>query len=353
MKLHKYRSFRLGKGKASFLIERKSIMVFLALLIITFLLALLSAGLGDMKIGPINVIKAWFGSASDMENLVVNSFRLPRITIAILVGISLAVSGSILQGIVRNPLASPDIIGITGGAAVAVVSFLAIFSDQNNSLTISIHWLPLAAFIGAIFIAVLIYMLAWKNGASPIRLVLVGIGLSALTQALTTLFMLLGPIYRASQANIWLTGSIYGSNWQNVSVLLPWTIVLLVLTALVTRQLNIQGLGDSIATSVGNSVGKYRVILLLLSTGFAAGAVAFAGGISFVGLIAPHIARRLVGSSFGALLPVSALIGAILVVVADLIGRVLLGPSEVPAGVFTAAIGAPYFIYLLYKHRNL
>ncbi|MGO4887344.1 FecCD family ABC transporter permease [Anaerobacillus sp. MEB173] len=351
--MKKYISLRLWKEKVSFLIDRKSLLITFLLFGITFLLALLSAGLGDMNISPINVVKAWFGLASDMENLVVNSFRLPRIITAILVGIGLAISGAILQGIVRNPLASPDIIGITGGATVAVVAFLAIFSDQNNALTVSIKWLPLAAFMGATVIAVLIYLLAWKDGASPIRIVLIGIGLFALTQAITTLLMILGPIYRASQANIWITGSIYGASWQNVSILFPWTIGLLIVLTLVIRQLNVQELGDSIATSVGSVVERYRIVLLLISTGFAAGSVAFAGGISFVGLIAPHISRRLVGSSFGALIPVSALVGAILVIVADLIGRLLLGPTEIPAGVFTAAIGAPYFIYLLYKNRNL
>ncbi|MFC0470374.1 FecCD family ABC transporter permease [Halalkalibacter kiskunsagensis] len=353
MKFTKYRAFRFGKENISFLVDRKSLIVILVLLILTILIALVSAGLGDMKISPINVVKAWFGYGPDTERLVVNSFRLPRIIIAILVGISFAISGAMLQGIVRNPLASPDIIGITGGAAVAVVSFLAIFSDENNALTVSIKWMPLAAFIGATAIAFLIYILAWKNGVSPIRLVLIGIGLSALTQALTTLFMILGPIYRASQANIWLTGSIYGASWENVSTLLPWTICLLIILVMVTRHLNVQELGDSVAMGVGSAVGRQRMVLLLISTGFAAGGVAFAGGIGFVGLIAPHISRKLVGSSFGALLPVSALIGAILVMVADLIGRVFFGPSEIPAGVFTAVIGAPYFIYLLYKHRNL
>ncbi|MEC5423859.1 iron ABC transporter permease [Virgibacillus sp. C22-A2] len=353
MKSKNYIPLRFGRKNISFLIHRKSLVVIFVLLSLTVLIALISAGLGDMKISPVNVIKAWFGYGDNLEKIVVNSFRLPRIIVAILVGISLAISGAILQGIIRNPLASPDIIGITGGAAVAVVCFLAVFSDENNSLIVSIKWMPLAAFIGAVGIALLIYLLAWKNGVSPITLVLIGIGLSALTQALTTLFMILGPIYRASQANIWLTGSIYGASWQNVSILLPWTICLIILLAMVIRHLNVQQLGDSIATGIGSTVGRYRVLFLLISTGFAAGGVAFAGGIGFVGLLAPHISRKMVGSSFGALIPVSAFVGAILVMVADLIGRVLFGPNEIPAGVFTAVIGAPYFIFLLYKYRNL
>lgn len=350
--MRKYMPFRIGNGMISFLIDKKAAITVLLLLISTFATVVISAALGEMKIHPWHVVNVLLGSGDKMETLVVTHFRLPRIVTALLVGISLAVAGAILQGIIRNPLASPDIIGITGGAAVAVVSFLAIFSNEDNSLMISIKWLPLAAFIGATLAACLVYFLAWKNGVSPVRLVLIGIGISALMQAVTTLLMILGPIYRANQANIWLTGSVYGASWENVAFLTPWTILFLIISFILARVLNIQELGDELATGVGSSVQKQRLFLLLLSTALTGGAVAFAGGIGFVGLMAPHIARRMVGSSFGALLPTSALIGAILVMVADLIGRTMFAPLEIPAGVFTAAIGAPYFIYLLYKSRN-
>jgi iron complex transport system permease protein len=351
--MSKYTSIRFGKkGIISFLIDKKSVTVFSVLFALVIALFLISTGMGEMKIAPLTVVKVLFGYGEQMETLVVKSFRLPRIIIALLVGISLAVAGSILQGIIRNPLASPDIIGLTGGAAVAVVAFLAFFSDTNNSLTVSIKWMPVAAFIGATVVALLVYILAWKNGVSPIRLVLIGIGISALMQAFTTLFMVMGPIYRASQANIWLTGTVYGSTWENVAVLTPIVLVLLVVTLILARNLNVQELGDEVATGVGSSVQKQRLILLLAGTALTGSAVAFAGGIGFVGLMAPHIARKLVGSAFGALIPVAALVGALLVMLADLIGRTMFSPLEVPAGVFTAAIGAPYFIYLLYKSRN-
>jgi iron complex transport system permease protein len=287
-----------------------------------------------------------------MEKLIITSFRLPRIIVALMVGISLAIAGGILQGMIRNPLASPDVLGITGGAAAAVVSFLAIFSDKNHSLTVSIAWLPLAAFIGATVVGFIVYFLAWKNGVSPIRLVLIGIGISTLMQAITTLTMVMGPIYQASQANIWITGTVYGSNWKNVAILVPWTVIFVIIALAVARTINIQELGDEVATGLGGKVQKQRFLLLMISTALIGGSVAFAGGIGFVGLMAPHMARRLVGSSFGALLPTSALIGGILVMIADLIGRTLFSPLEVPAGVFTAGIGAPYFIYLLFKTRN-
>lgn len=349
-----YKSFRLFKGKISFLVDSKASTISLILMVIAIAILVLSTGLGDMKINPLKVIGVFFGGGTDLERLVVLNFRLPRIIVALFVGMALAVAGGILQGIIRNPLASPDIIGITGGAGAAVVGFLAIFSAQSdNALTVSIQWLPVAAFVGASVTAFLVYFLAWRGGVSPIRLVLIGIGISALMQAFTTMIMILGPIYRASQANIWLTGTVNGSSWENVTVLVPWTVLLLVIALISARKINVQELGDDLAAGIGSRVQFQRFFLLLVSTALVGIAVAFAGGIGFVGLMAPHMARRLVGSAFGALLPASAFIGGILVLLADLIGRTAFLPLEVPAGVFTAAIGAPYFIYLLFRTKNI
>jgi iron complex transport system permease protein len=348
--MKKYTSLRFGKS-ISFLVDKKAIIISLILLAVSVAVFLVSAGRGEMYISPLEVAKTLFGNGSDMNEIVIYTFRLPRIFVALFAGMSLAVAGAILQGMIRNPLASPDVLGITGGAAAAVVTFLTLFSDENHSLTISIHWLPFAAFLGATVTALLVYVLSWKNGIAPLRLVLIGVGISALMQACTTLLMITGPIYRASQSNVWITGSVYGASWKHVTLLAPWALVLLTISFLSARKMNIQELGDELAIGAGVSLQKQRFFLLLLSTALTGGAVAFAGGIGFVGLMAPHMARRLVGSSFGALLPASALLGAILVMAADLAGRTLFAPMEIPAGVFTAAVGAPYFIYLLYKNR--
>ncbi|MGM0875424.1 MAG: FecCD family ABC transporter permease [Bacillota bacterium] len=348
----KYFKLRIGSDKLSFLIDKKALITSSILFSIVLAIFIISTGIGEVMISPLNVFKTFIGYGSDMENLFIFSFRLPRIIIALLVGICLAVAGAILQGLIRNPLASPDIIGITGGGSVAVVVFLMLFSNKNNALTVSIEWIPVAAFLGATILGLIVYLLSWKNGSSSIRLVLIGIGLSMLTQSLTTLFMIKGPIYQAAQANVWITGTVYAATWEQVRILLPVVLILLLISMFSVRNVNIQELGDELATGVGSAVQKNRLLLLILSTALTGSAVAFAGAVGFVGLMAPHIGRRLVGSSFGSLLPVSALIGAILVMVADLIGRTLFSPLEVPAGVFTAAIGAPYFIYLLYKTRN-
>ncbi|MDQ0861854.1 iron chelate uptake ABC transporter family permease subunit [Bacillus sp. V2I10] len=350
--MKKYQSFRLGKNFVSLLLNKKAAIVITTLAVLTVIVLLTSVCIGEVMLNPFQVFRALLGYGEKMDLLVVQSFRMPRILIALLAGICLASAGGILQGLIRNPLASPDIIGFTSGASTAIVGFFALFSDKSNSLTISIHWLPVAAFAGATLIGLIVYFLSWKKGASSFRLVLIGIGMSMLAQSVTTLLMIQGPIYRASEANVWITGSVYGATWEQVRILAPITLVFVLISIVSSRSINILELGDEIATGVGSNVQKNRFLLLLLSTALTGSAVAFAGGIGFVGLIAPHIARRLVGSSFGALLPVAAFIGGLLVMLADLIGRTLFAPLEVPAGVFTAAIGAPYFIYLLYKTRS-
>lgn len=352
MNMTKYVSLRIRKGFISFLLDKKVAFILSILTGLTIFAVILSAGIGNETIPISATLDVLFGGGDDYNALIIEQFRMPRILIALMAGLSLAMAGAILQGVIRNPLASPDIIGLVGGGSVGVVTFLAVFSNESNTLTVSIHWMPVAAFLGSALIAILVYLLAWKNGVSPFRLVLIGIGLSALAQAVTTFMMIIGPIHQASQANIWLTGTVYGANWEQVQILLPWVVVLVVSALLVARRLNVQELGDELAVSVGSRVQWERFLLVMLSTALTAGAVAFAGGIGFVGLMSPHIARRMVGSSFGGLLPVSALIGGLIVMMADLAGRTLFVPLDVPAGVFTATIGVPYFIYLLFKTRN-
>lgn len=344
-----YFLLRSKHDQFSFLLPKSPLRNVVILGIVSLLIAVLSACLGDIVISLPDLWRVLIGQGDSLHQLVITQFRLPRIIVGLAVGVGLAMGGAILQGMVRNPLASPDIIGITSGAGAAVVGFLALFSDTNNALTVPIYWLPVAAFIGALATALLIYVLAWKDGVSPIRLVLIGIGIAAFMQAIRTLLMLVGPIYQAAQANIWITGTLNGVKWSNVTLIVPIIAVLSLLTLFMARHLTVQELGDDLATSLGQSVQIKRFLLLILSTALVSTAVAFAGGIGFVGLLAPHIARRLVGQTYGLLLPASAFIGAILVLVADLLGRILFLPLEVPAGVFTAAIGAPYFIYLLFR----
>lgn len=346
------KSISLRFKNHSLFLQTKALIVIGAAAILFLFTLVLSVGIGDMMMTPLEVIRALTGSGSEIQQLVVTNFRLPRALLAALAGMSLAVSGAILQGISRNPLASPDIIGVTGGASLFVAAFLTVFTTADNALVVSLQWLPLAAFAGALLAGFAVFLLAQKNGLSRIRFILIGVGFAAGTRALTDFLLIIGPVYLASRATIWMTGSVHGATWEQVATLFVWFILFAFVTLIYARRLNVQELGFAVASGVGSRVHRDRNVLLILGTALTGGAVAFAGGIGFAGLIAPHMARRLVGPQHGALIPACALIGGIIVMGADLLGRTLFLPLEVPAGVFTAAIGAPYFIYLLYKTRH-
>ncbi|NOU63406.1 iron chelate uptake ABC transporter family permease subunit [Paenibacillus sp. LMG 31461] len=342
------RDITIRSKSYSFLISKKAIIVTLSLFLAVILMMIISTGVGSITIKPLNVIKAVFGYGTDSSMMIVRSLRLPRVIVAVLIGASLGVAGAILQGIVRNPLTSPDTIGTTGGATLGAVSFFFFFSDK-----LSIHWLPVAAILGAFLATLLVYLFSWKNGITPLRLVLIGTGLTAAMSAVSYLMMLTGPIVLAQQSLTFMTGSIYGVSWAKaVYPLLPWVAVLIPVIFFYARHITIQSLGEDIAQSVGSHVQRQRFLLIMLSVALAGAAVAFGGAISFIGLMAPHISRKLVGPSFGSLIPVSAFTGALLLLLADLCGRFLFKPLDIPAGVFTAAIGAPIFIYVLYRSRN-
>jgi iron complex transport system permease protein len=337
----------------SYRFDRRVPLVALAILAFTALVLVLSVSYGEYEISPGDVVQTILGTL-DREhpdyanyNLVVHTFRLPRIVLAFMVGAALAVSGTMMQGITRNALADPYLLGVSSGAGLAAVMLIVWLKDAPISL------LPWAAFGGALLTAGAIYILAWKNGSStPIRLILIGIALAAVIDAVITMMLLFGNINDVQQAYVWLTGSVYGRNWQHVQALGGWLLVFLPAAFLSARGLNALGLGDDTAKGIGVRVELQRGILLFISVALAAAAVAVAGTIGFVGLVAPHITRRLVGPSHEGLLPISALFGGGLLVLADLIGRWVISPSELPVGVVTAMIGAPYFAFLLYKNRN-
>ncbi len=332
----------------SYRLDRRVPLVALAILVFTLTVLVFSISYGEYDISPGEVVQTILGTLPvdhrDYRNfnLVVHTFRLPRIVLAFLVGAALATSGTIMQGVTRNPLADPYLLGVSGGAGLAAVVLIVWVKDAPIGL------LPWAAFGGALLTAGLIYVLAWKRGSStPIRLILIGIAIGGVIGAVMTVMLLFGDIRDVQQAYVWLTGSVYGRNWEHVQALGGWLLVFLPIAFLMARSLNMLGLGDDTAKGLGMHVERQRALLLLVSVALAAAAVAVSGTIGFVGLVAPHITRRLVGPSHEGLLPVSALFGGALLVLSDLIGRWVISPSELPVGVVTAMIGAPYFLYLL------
>lgn len=333
-------------------IDRRVPLVGLLILIFTLIVLVFSISYGAYDITPWEVVQTITGTLSEDHpearnfNLVVHTFRLPRILTAFLVGMALATSGAIMQGITRNPLAEPGILGVSAGAGVAAVAMIVWLRD------IPVSFLPWAAFAGALLTAFAIYLLSWKQGGSaPVRLILIGVAFAAVLGSVTTFMLVFGDINDVQQAYVWLAGSVYGRDWEHVLTLGTWLLVLMPLAIFSARQLNTLALGDEIARGLGTGVELQRVLLLVISVALAAAAVAVAGTIGFVGLVAPHITRRLVGPSHEGLIPVTALFGGALLVLADLVGRWVIAPSELPIGIVTALIGAPYFIYLLYRSR--
>ena len=332
----------------SFHLDRRVPLVLLVITLVTLLAMVLSVGYGEYPISPVDVVKTLLGIPTTNGDyaFIINTLRLPRTIVAFLVGVGLAIAGTITQGITRNPLAAPGIIGVNAGATLAAVSLITLLPNAPVSL------LPFAAFGGALAIAILIYLLAWQGGSSPVRLILVGIGFSLIASALTDIMITFGEINTVSQALVWLAGSVYGRSWSQVMALLPWIIVFGLMALLLTRELNTLNLGDEVARGLGSRVEWQRGLLLLTGVALAGASVATAGAVGFVGLMSPHLGRQLVGASHEGLLPVSAMMGGMLVVVADLLGRVLFAPLELPCGIITAAIGAPYFVYLLISQRK-
>jgi len=296
--------------------------------------------LGSFSLSLGEVFNALTGSGSEDANFIVLDLRLPRMLAAVLIGPMLAMSGAIFQGLVRNPLVSPDIIGINAGAAIAAVSWIV--SGQLPVL------LPLVAFAGALCAAAAIYLLSWKGHISAPRLVLVGIGINALLSAGTTLLVIRADIDEASRAVLWMAGSVYASDWSDVRVLAASLAILASMGVVSMWSLRVMQVGDLTARSVGMPLERTRLALIVVGCALSGFAVSVVGPIGFVALMAPHLARMLAGPMSGAVFLFTGVLGGLLVLGGDMIGQHVL-PVSMPVGVLTSALGAPYFLFLLYR----
>lgn len=334
-------------SRLSFRVDSRLPTLLLILVLLSFGAIVANVQQGDYPIATLDIIKTLLGidTGNPDHIFVVYTLRFARTLVAFLVGVALAISGTIFQGLTRNPLADPSIIGINEGAGLAAVATIVLFPDSPVSA------LPIAAFLGALVMAILIYSLPWQGGSSPILLILLGVGLSAIAGAFISLLMTFGAIEDVSQALVWLAGSVYGRTWEQFFSFLPWVIIGVPIALSLSRHLNVLHLGDDVARSLGSQVELQRGLLVLVAVALAGAAVATAGMIGFVGLIAPHIGRQLMGENHQNLLPVTAILGGLLVTLADLVGRILFAPIELPCGVVTSAIGAPFFLYLLIRRR--
>jgi iron complex transport system permease protein len=342
----------LRVGRLSWLVPLRAGLVALAGLVVLGVLVALDLSMGDFQIPVSDVLRTLLGGGDTGQQFIVMELRLPQTLVAILVGAALGLSGALTQTFARNPLASPDILGVTQGAAVGAVTVLVMSGASGYggglvSGNLQQVGVPVAAFVGGLGTAALLYVLSWKRGMDGQRLILVGIGLSAALTALLSWLLVHARIQDAASAQVWLNGSLNARGWDQATPLL-WTMLVLVPISLVLgRTLNATQLGDDSARGLGVRLQLTQLLTLVAAVGLAAVAVAAVGPLSFVALVVPQVALRLAAGSRPPMLA-SMTLGACLVVGADLVTRVII-PFALPAGLVTAALGAPYLIWLLIR----
>ncbi|MGY4111239.1 iron complex transport system permease protein [Aeribacillus sp. SP014] len=332
-------------------IIKKQRLIILVLFLLIAATAIIGMGLGTSSVSMNRLLPTILGHGTFKEEFVLFSVRLPRIIVTLLAGMALAVSGAIFQDITRNDLAEPGIIGINAGAGVAIAVFFLFFPIDVGSF---VYLLPVAAFIGALLTAGAIYVFSYDRnaGLNPVRLVLIGVGFAMALSG--TMIVIISSAERQKVDFIakWLAGNVWGADWPFILAILPWIVILISFIAFRAQQLNLLSLNDPSAVGVGLKIERERITLLLAAVGLAATAVSVTGGVAFIGLLAPHLARSLIGPRNQLYLPIAILLGGWLLLLADTIGRNIALPDGIPAGIMTALIGAPYFIYILLKKSS-
>ncbi|MFQ1002145.1 FecCD family ABC transporter permease [Modestobacter sp. SSW1-42] len=342
------RTLRVGPVSTTY--RRRSLAVPVLVLVLLLLVSAVSLGRGDYPISVPEVLGALVGGGDDTARFIVVELRAPRIAVAVLVGLALGVSGALIQTFARNPLASPDVLGVTGGAAIGAVAVIVAGGGTTAVGALGGLGVPAAALLGGLVMAGLIFGLAWQAGIDGYRLVLVGVGLSAMAQAVVSYLLTRSALFDAAAANVWLTGSLNGRGWDQARPLAIALLLLVPAALAMTRVLDALQFGDETARALGVRVPLAQLAVVLVAVGLAAFAVSAAGPIQFVALVVPQIAVRLTGGSRPPLLT-AGLLGALLLTASDLVARTAL-PETFPVGVVTAVVGAPYLLWLLVRGRR-
>ncbi|MFC7071721.1 FecCD family ABC transporter permease [Halovenus rubra] len=376
------------KNRFVWLLDRRLLTTALGSVILVAIAGLLQVRYGaySMTLGEVwagifnpNVIfnlDAWnsflFGSElpeMSRDSLIIWELRLPRVLVAIIVGMNLAVSGAIFQAVTRNELASPFILGVSSGAGLMILLTLVVFSGITFAFGLPFlpyeivfrpsSWLPLVAALGGAAAFLVVYLIAWKNGTSPVRLVLAGVIVGTVFNSMQTgLFFFADNIGVVQSAIAWTTGSLTGTGWEEVRLVLPWSFIAIILAVAGSRQCNVLLLGEETARSLGMSIEKVRFALSGVAVLAASASIAVAGIVSFIGLIVPHMVRNLVGSDYKKVIVGSLFVGPALMVTADVgarlgMGAILGADLQIPVGIVTGLIGGPYFLYLMRKQNNM
>jgi ferric citrate transport system permease protein len=325
--------------------NRKLYIVAVTGIVILVVGMILQIALGSSPIPLPDVIKALVATDDSKTTAIVQTLRLPRAVLAVLLGASLAVAGALMQAITRNSLASPQVFGVNAGASLAIVTTLIIWPGMSS------QWTVYTAFLGAALGGLTVYLFATGGKTTHVKLALAGMAVHLFLSSLTQGAIVLNE--QATDAVYWLVGSISGKDWTHVKILVPWAAGGLLLSFILSRSISILVLGENMATGLGEKVKWIRLSAGILVIVLAGASVAVAGPIGFIGLIIPHITRKLVGGDYQRTLPFAALFGAILLVYADILSRYIAYPYESPVGIVTALIGAPFFLYLARKGRGI
>lgn len=315
--------------------------VWLTLAIILGLLIIASIMVGSAGYSVNEILKALFSKEESVIRVIVINLRLPRVVLAMLIGSSLSAAGALLQAVMRNPLADPGTIGVSAGAGTAAITVLLIFPQLSLSL-------PLFAFIGAALACALIYTMAWKGGVDPVRIILSGVAVNSVLGGYNSMLQLMNSD-SLSGVLAFMNGSLAGMSWVHVRIMIVYAIIGLFFALLCIKNANALQLGDEMAKNLGINVNRSRVCLSAISAFLAAATVSVVGMIGFVGLVVPHISRMLVGSDYKSMLPTSMLLGSVVLLLADTIGRTIVPGMEIPVGVIMAVAGGPFFLYMLRK----
>ncbi|WP_025677830.1 FecCD family ABC transporter permease [Paenibacillus polymyxa] len=326
----------------------RGISIILLLTMLTLLVAILSMNVGKMNLSPLEVFKVIIGEGTNKQNLIVFEFRLPRIVLSVLVGIGMGISGCIMQSLLKNDMASPGTLGISSGSGLFVLLYITLFASEG---LLSPIILPGLAFAGGLTAAFLIFMFAFRRGRdiSPTGLILTGVAMGSGYSALSLILTLRLDKQQYDFALRWQAGDLWGDDWSYIMVLLPWVLIICLYVFYRSNTLNTLNLGNQTASGLGVAIKREFISLTIAAVALASGSVALGGNFFFVGMVSPHLARRLVGPNHKLLLPTTALVGALIILIADTLTRTISFGADIPTGIIITILVTPYFLYLLSK----
>lgn len=323
--------------------QKKKLLLILIAFVLLVIAVVMSIGIGSVRLTPIQTWQTLIGRGDDYWNTILWDIRIPRVLLAFIIGANLAASGALLQAVMQNPLADPGLTGVSSGAAVTVL-FIMLVMPQFSSL------IPLGAIIGGAVAAIMVYTWAWskQRGMTPVRIILSGVAVNAVFGGVIGLLSILYSD-KLPAALQWMNGSLSGKGMGDVYTILPYSAAGWLMAILCIRQANMLRLGEQAAHHLGQNVNQVRILLSFVAVFLASVSVSKVGLVGFVGLIVPHMSRILIGSDYKYSIPFSLMMGAIVLIVADTIGRSVFSPLEIPAGIIMAMAGGPYFLYLMRK----